>query len=185
VVNAIKIFKESNVSFVKAGPKIPKLDQIDLRILKIFFKEANQARGPFSASTVELSRLLNEAGVEISQPAVSNRLSRLQRSYVILRHSIRVDYSKLGLHAKFLVRVKANPRVYDAVAQDSLAPMQEISDLYRTGEEYGLLAILRVKGVSEFNSFLVRLYDSADVIDTYTTLVLEERKDSPTFLTLE
>jgi DNA-binding Lrp family transcriptional regulator len=63
--------------------------------------------------------------------------------------------------------------------------MQEISDLYRTGEEYGLLAILRVKGVSEFNSFLVRLYDSADVIDTYTTLVLEERKDSPTFLTLE
>jgi len=185
VVNAIRIFKESDVSFGKSEQKISELDRTDRAILNILLREANRARGPFPASTVELSRLLKEAGVKISQPAVFNRLSRLQRSRVILRQSIRVDYSKLGLNMKFLVRVKANPKAYDAVAEDSLAPMPEISDLYRTGEEYGLLAILRVKGVSEFNSFLVRLYDSSDIIDTYTTLVMEERKNSPTFLAFE
>lgn len=185
VVNAIRIFKESSVPFGKAEPRIPKLDATDLRILEILLKEANQANSPFSASTMELSRLLRETGVKISQPTVFNRLSRLQRNQAILRHGVRVDYSKLGLHAKFLVRVKTNPSAYDSVAQASLAPMREISDLYRTGEEYGLLAILRVKDVSEFNSFLLRLYDSKDVIDTYTTLVLEERKNSPTFLKLE
>jgi len=57
--------------------------------------------------------------------------------------------------------------------------MTEISDLYRTGEEYGLLAILRVGNVFEYNSFLLRLYDSRDILDTYTALVLEERKNSP------
>jgi len=185
VVNAIKIFKESDVSFGKMAQRIPELDGTDRAILNILLKEANQAKSPFPASTVEISRLLNDAGVKISQPAVFNRLSRLQRSRVILRQSIRVDHSKLGKHTKFLVRVKTNPKVYDVVAEDSLAPMPEISDVYRTGEEYGLLAILRVKGVSEFNSFLVRLYDSSDVIDTYTTLVLEERKNSPTFLAFE
>jgi Lrp/AsnC family leucine-responsive transcriptional regulator len=185
VVNAIKTFKESDVSFGRMVQRTPELDGTDRAILNILLKQANQAKSPFPESTVELSKSLNEAGVKISQPAVFNRLSKLQRSRVILRQSVRVDHSKLGLHMKFLVRVKANPKVYDAVAEESLAPMPEISDLYRTGEEYGLLAILRVKGVSEFNSFLVRLYDSSDVIDTYTTLVLEERKNSPTFLASE
>ena len=78
-----------------------------------------------------------------------------------------------------MVRIKANPNVYDIVAQEFLASLAEISDLYRTGEEYGLLAILRVRSVSEYNSFLLRLYDSKDILDTNTTLVLEERKNSP------
>ncbi len=185
VVNAIRTFKESDVSFGKMAQRTPKLDGIDRAILNVLLRQTDQPKSPFLASTVEVSKSLNKAGVKISQPSVFNRMSRLQRNRVILRQSIRVDHSKLGLHTKFLVRVKANPKVYDAVAEDSLAPMPEISDLYRTGEEYGLLAILRVKGVSEFNSFLVRLYDSSDVIDTYTTLVLEERKNSPTFLTFE
>lgn len=184
VVNAIRTFKESDSTFGRMEEKISELDRADRAMLNVLLREANQARSPFPASTVELSRLLKEIGIEISQPAVFNRLSKLHKSRVILRQGIRVDYSKLGLNMKFLVRVKANPKAYDAVAEDSLALMPEISDLYRTGEEYGLLAILRVKGVSEFNSLLVRLYGSSDVIDTYTTLVMEERKNSPTFLAL-
>jgi len=36
-----------------------------------------------------------------------------------------------------------------------------------------------MRDVTENNSFLLRLYESKDIIDTYTTLVLEERKNSP------
>jgi DNA-binding Lrp family transcriptional regulator len=60
--------------------------------------------------------------------------------------------------------------------------MPQIFDLYRTGEEYGLLATVRVRDIQEYNSFLLKLYDSSNLIDTYSTLVLEERKASPVVL---
>jgi DNA-binding Lrp family transcriptional regulator len=180
VVNAIRIFKEAGVTF-KSGTERGKLelDELDFKILEILLAQTEFAMVPLPLSTVELSRLLHRLGLEISQPAVFNRLQKLEKKGVILRHTVRLDYSRLGLQTKFMVRIKANPNVYDAVAQGFLASLAEISDLYRTGEEYGLLAILRVRSVLEYNSFLLRLYDSKDVLDTYTTLVLEERKNSP------
>ena len=179
VVNAIRIFKEAGVTFRAEERERLELDEADYKILEILLNQTEYVKAPLPLSTVELSRLLLSFGIEISQPAVFNRLSRLKKKGAILRHTVRVDYSRLGLHSKFIVRVKANPNVYDAVAQEVLTSMAEISDLYRTGEEYGLLAVLRVRDVSEYNSFLLKLYDSKDILDTYTTLVLEERKNSP------
>jgi len=179
VVNAIRIFKEAGATFKVEEVEGVELDEVDFKILEILLNQMEHAKTPLPLSTVELSRLLHTFGLNISQPAVFNRLSRLEKKGAILRHTLRVDYSRLGLQTKFIVRIKANPNAYDAVAQGFLASMAEISDLYRTGEEYGLLAVLRVRGVSEYNSFLLRLYGSKDVLDTYTTLVLEERKNSP------
>jgi len=179
VVNAIRIFKEANVTFRVEERKGLELDEVDYKILEILLNQVDYAKAPLPLSTVDLSRLLHKFGTEISQPAVFNRLSRLDKKGAILQHTVKVDYSRLGLQTKFIVRVKVNPNVYDVVAQRYLAMMPEISDLYRTGEEYGLLAVLRVRDVSEYNSFLLRLYDSKDIIDTYTTLVLEERKNTP------
>jgi len=181
VVNAIHIFKEAGVAF-KAEETSLKLDEVDLKILEILLNQAEYVKAPLPATTVELSRLLHRFGVKISQPAVFQRLTALEKNGVILKNTVRVDWARLGLKTKVIVRVKANPNVYDDVARTFLAPMDEITDLYRTGEEYGLLATVRVHEVSEYNAFLVKLYDSRDVIDTYTTLVLEERKNSSTFL---
>jgi len=178
VVNAIRTFKESGIAFQTDGRVVFKIDDLDLKLLEILFNQAQYVRSPLPLSTVELSRQLSDSGVDISQPAVFNRLSRLEKRGMILGHTLRIDYSKLGLKAKFIIRIKVNPNVYDVVARKFLASMPEIFDLYRTGEEYGLLATVRVKGVSEYNSFLLRLYDSDDVMDTYTTLVFEERKNS-------
>jgi len=179
VVNAIRIFKEAGVTFRAEERERLELDEADYKILEILLNQTEYVKAPLPLSTVELSRLLLSFGIEISQPAVFNRLSRLKKKGAILRHTVRVDYSRLGLNSKFIVRVKANPNVYDVVAQEVLTSMVEISDLYRTGEEYGLLAVLRVSDVSEYNSFLLKLYGSKDILDTYTTLVLEERKNSP------
>jgi len=179
VVNAIRIFKEAGVILKAEEREGLELDEVDLKILEILLTPLNYVKAPLPLSTVELSRLLHNLGIEISQPAVFNRLSRLEKKGVILRHTLRVDYSKIGLQTKFTVRIKANPNVYDVVARGFLASLPDISDLYRTGEEYGLLAFVRVRDVSEYNSFLLRLYDSKDIIDTYSTPVLEERKNSP------
>jgi len=184
VVNAIRIFKEAGVAF-KDEEKGLKLDEVDLRILEILLRQAEFGKAPLPITTVQLTRLLHEFGVKISQPAVFQRLAMLEKSGAIVKSTVRVDWAKLGLKTKVLVRIKANPNVYDVVARKFLAPMEEITDLYRTGEEYGLLAMVRVRDVSEYNVFLLKLYDSEGVIDTYTTFVLEERKSSPTFLRKE
>jgi len=184
VVNAIRIFKEAGVA-LKAKETGLKLDEIDLRILEILLNQAEYVKAPLPVTTVQLSRLLHGFGVKISQPAVFQRLTTLEKSGVIVKNTVRVDWVRLGLKTKVIARIKANPNMYDVVARDFLAPMDEITDLYRTGEEYGLLAMVRVHDASEYNTFLLKLYDSRDVIDTYTTLVLEERKNSPTFLRKE
>ena len=179
VVNAIKTFKESGVAFQTKVTKPMKVDRVDLRILEILLNQEKYAKSPLPLSTVELSKQLRILGMEISQPAVFNRLSRLESNSVLLGHTLKVNYSELGLKTKFIIRIKANPNAYDVVAESYLASMPQIFDLYRTGEEYGLLAMVRVRDVSEYNSFLLRLYDSKDIIDTYSTLVLEEWKASP------
>lgn len=184
VVNAIRIFKEAGVAF-KTEETGLKLDQIDLRILEILLNQAEFVKAPLPVTTVQLSQLLHKFEVKISQPTVFQRLTKLEKKGVIVKNTVRVDWARLGSKTKVLVRIKANPNMYDVVARDFLAPMNEITDLYRTGEEYGLLAIVRVHDASEYNAFLLKLYDSRDVIDTYTTLVLDERKNSPTFLRKE
>jgi len=181
VVNAIRIFKEAGFPF-EAKETSLKLDKVDLKILEILQNQIEYVKAPLPITTVELSRLLKDFGTRISQPAVFQRLTALEKNGVILKNTIKVNWIKLDLKTKVIVRVKANPSMYDVVARDFLAPMDEVTDLYRTGEEYGLLAIVRVHEVSEYNSFLLKLYANRDVIDTYTNLVLEERKNSPTFL---
>jgi len=178
VVNAIRIFKERAVVFKPESRGVSKLDRVDFKILEILLNQTKYLKAPLPPTTVLICQLLRNHGVSISQPAVSNRLARLRREDVILGYTIRIDYSRLDAGMKVIVRIKANPSAYGTVAQEFLADLPEISDLYRTGEEYGLLAILNVKDVLEYNAFLLRLYESKDILDTYTTLVLEERKNS-------
>jgi len=180
-VNAIRIFKEEGVPS-RSNETSLKVDEVDLKMLEILLNQTAYVKTPLPISTVKLSRLLKKFGFKISQPAVFQRLTALEKSGVILKNTIRVNWDKLGFKTIVAVRVKVNPNVYDVIARDFLAPMDEISDLYRTGEEYGLLAIARMRDVSEYNSFLLKLYDNRDVIDTYTTFLLEERKNSPSFL---
>lgn len=180
-VDVIRIYKESGVPFpIEEKRKAPlTLDEVDLKILDVLLHQIEYVKSPLLLSTVKLSRLLRRFGIQISQPTVFKRLQRLEEEGVILRFTLTIDWSKIGFNVKFIVRTKVNPNAYDVVARNFLVPMREITDLYRTGEDYGLLFTLRVSDVSEYNSFLLKLYQSKEIIDTYTTLVLEERKNVP------
>lgn len=177
-VNAIYTFKESG-SVIKTVRKNLKLDETDFKILDILLNQMEFVNTPLPVTTVQLTGLLRKFGFKVSQPTVFQRLARLEKNSVIVRNTVRINWDRLGWKTGAIVRIKADPRMYDYVAEKYLASMSEITDLYRTGEEYGLLAIIRVRDLAEYNAFLLRLYDSKDVIDTYTTLVLEQRKNSP------
>lgn len=187
VVDAIRIYKEAGVpfSFKEEGKSAASLDEVDLKILDVLLHQVEFVKSSRLLSTMELSRLLRRFGMQISQPTVFKRLTRLEERGVILRYTIMLNWSRLGFNVKFIVHMKVNPNAYDDVARNFLAPMDEITDLYRTGEDYGLLAITRVRDVFEYNAFLLKLYHSKEIIDTYTTLVLEERKNVPLSLRVE
>jgi len=178
VVNVIHTFKESGVAFERRERTL-NLDNIDLEILKMLLNQTKYVKTPRPLSTTQISRLLRSLGINISQPAVFKRLMRLESGGVILRYAIIVDPVKLDIKTKLIVRIKVYPASYDTVARNFLASINQITDLYRTGEDYGLLAIARVKDVLQYNSLLLKLYASKDIIDTHTVLVLEERKKSP------
>jgi len=177
-VNAIRIFKEAGFAMktVKEGLK---LDETDFKILEILLNQTEFVDTPLPVTTVQLTRLLRKFGFKVSQPTVFQRLARMQKNGVIVGNTVRINWDRLGWKTGAIVRIKADPSTYDYVAEKYLSSMSEITDLYRTGEEYGLLAIIRVQDLAEYNAFLLRLYDSKDIIDTYTTLILEQRKNSP------
>ena len=95
--------------------------------------------------------------------------------------AVKIDYHKLGFQTRFIMKVKVNPSVYSSLAREKLAPMKEITDLYRTNEDYGLLAIVLVRNVKSYNRFLIQLYNTTNGIDTYSTLVLENQTNKTNY----
>ncbi|MHA1734709.1 MAG: Lrp/AsnC family transcriptional regulator [Promethearchaeota archaeon] len=105
---------------------------------------------------------------------VSRKLRELVERRVIRRFttSIRPDYAVEA--TKFLLRVKPkNLSHYELLARQAVRD-PHITCLYRTGEDYGLLAVVRVEGNAAYRKFITGLYATGEVLDTHTTLVLEE-----------
>ena len=179
-VKAVRFYKEFGM-VLKESPKKIRLDTLDFKILEILQNPAKYVKKFQPITTIKISKILTEKGSSISQPAVSRRIRRLEENNVILRRVVLIDYGKVKNNLKFVLRIKVNPRYYKKVALSELVAMSEISDLYRTSENYGLLAIVRVENVEKYNEFLIRLYNSSDVLDTHSTLVLDERKQLSVF----
>lgn len=67
---------------------------------------------------------------------------------------------------------------YTEIAEEVLAPKDEIVNLYRTGQEFGLLAVVRTKTKEEYRDFIQKLYQTEKFRDSKTIFVLDERLPS-------
>ncbi|MFX1296483.1 MAG: Lrp/AsnC family transcriptional regulator [Promethearchaeota archaeon] len=170
IIDVIHIYKENGHIFDKIIKKT-ELDQKDLVLIEIL-----RNQGKKSLTHNQISQFLKKKKIKISQPAVSKRIKGLEDKRIIEKFTIISDYVKLGLITKFYIRIKVDPASYNAIALEFLSNQPEISDLYRTGENYGILAIIRTKNIKNYNQFLQKLYTDSRILDTHTTLVLEERK---------
>lgn len=64
---------------------------------------------------------------------------------------------------------------YNLIARDILAPHQNIAELYRTGQEFGILAVVRTESIEGYRSFIESLYQTGDIQDSISTLVIDEK----------
>ncbi|MFX1488038.1 MAG: Lrp/AsnC ligand binding domain-containing protein [Promethearchaeota archaeon] len=163
------------------------IDDIDYLILKIL--QEDQGLKPIS--TYEIKNLLKEKYSEnlkilhkddISQSTIHNRIKKLERQGVILNYTISFLPKELGFKGKYLLRIKPkDPSKYNNLALN-LEMNKNITDLFRIGEEYGLLAIVRVKNVEDYGEFIRDLYLTEEIEDTFTNFVLDELKIYTNFI---
>ncbi len=149
------------------------IDKIDYFILSIL--KDNQGNKPIS--TYEISNIFKELHqMEISQSTIHNRIKRLESQGVILNYTINFNPKRLGFKGKYLLRIKPkDPSKYNELAL-RLDKNKNITDLFRIGEQYGLFAIVRVKNIDDYATFIRDLYTSEEIEDTFTNFVLDELK---------
>jgi len=172
LVEAIKIFKINGLRLSKyhVDPDliITKEDRLILNILQDHQEQD-------LLSTYEMKNILKtEFKIEVSQPTISNKIRALRENNVILNYAINFFPRKIGYKGKYIVRIKPkNPSEYDVLAL-KLEKNLNITDLFRIGEQYGLLAIVRVKNIEDYGTFIKDLYETEEIEDTWTNFVLDE-----------
>ena len=149
------------------------LDNIDYIILNIL----RDGQGLKPISTYEIRNLFKEQlKMEISQSTIHNRIKKLEQRGIILNYTVNFHPKEIGFKGKYLVRIKPkDPSKYNELAL-RLDRNKNITDLFRIGEQYGLFAIVRVKEIEDYATFIKNLYISEEIEDTYTNFVLDELK---------
>ncbi|UUZ81213.1 Lrp/AsnC family transcriptional regulator [Paenibacillus sp. P26] len=129
------------------------MDQIDYKILSVLHENA---RIPIS----EMSRM-----IAMSQPAVTERLRKLEEQGVITGYRAELSPLKLGKHTTAFVMFKSNNcRDFETFAEAS----PEIVDLYRISGEYNYL----MKVVTETSETLAQFLDACTAFGFSTTLIV-------------
>lgn len=140
------------------------LDETDIQILSLLTEDARQ---PYSDIAQE---------VELSPPAVSDRIERLQESGVIRRFTVDIDRSKLRAGVSVFVTVTLKPDALDDV-RSNLRAAESVEHVFTTaGSE--LLFTARFEPASIRESVL-ELLDSDD-IEEYDVRLLSDTEWDPT-----
>lgn len=173
IIDTIKVFKTNGIklSEVHLNPSY-KLDETDYLILKIL----QQDQGLKLISTYDLSKTLRVGyKKEISQSTIYHRIKKLEEEGIILNYTINFNPRMIGYDGKFIVRIKPkDSSKYNGIALN-LEKKEEITDLFRIGEQYGLFAVIRVKEIENFGKFIRELYETGKIEDTFTNFVLDEQ----------
>lgn len=139
------------------------MDAIDREILSLLQQDGR-------LSGADIGRRVN-----LSQPAVSARIQRLERQGVIKGYAAVVDPAQVGLHIHAVVRLRTtHARIPEALALFGELP--EVTAAYRlTGEDCFLLDVHTVDAAA-----LARVVDALGRLGPATTsLVLEEYQNKP------
>ncbi|KEQ25680.1 Lrp/AsnC family transcriptional regulator [Paenibacillus tyrfis] len=129
------------------------MDQIDLKILSLMHENA---RIPMS----EMSRT-----IAMSQPAVTERLRKLEEQGIITAYRAQLSPQKLGKHTTAFVLFRTS-NCKDFVAFSEACP--EIVDLYRISGEYNFLMKVLTETTESLGSFL----DKCSPLGFSTTLIV-------------
>ncbi len=150
----------------------------DQRILHILEKNHNYRKWELKEDS-RLKLTQNEIK-RIDDINLSRKIKKYKKREYIQNFTTRLDFQALkdknlskDFHAKYYVRIKPKKIGHYNSLANQLVHEKNIFELYRTGEDSGLLAIVRANGLEGFNTFIKNLYQNYDILNTHTTVSVE------------
>jgi Lrp/AsnC family transcriptional regulator, leucine-responsive regulatory protein len=142
------------------------MDAIDHRLLQRLQQEGR-------ATQLELAR---EVG--LSQPAVAERLRKLEEKGVITGYAARVDAAKLGKDITAFIGVSIeHPKYFDGFARRVLA-LEDVLECHRVAGQDSYLIKVKTQNTGSLDQLLVEgLRTIPGVTRTHTTIVLSSIKE--------
>ena len=142
------------------------MDELDYRIVEQLQREGR-------ATQLEISR-----SVGLSQPAVAERIRKLEERGVITGYAAHVDAAKLGRDITAFIGVSIeHPKYFEGFAKKVLA-LPEVLEAHRVAGQDSYLLKVRTANTRTLDSLLVEtLRVIAGVTRTHTTIVLTSIKE--------
>jgi len=146
--------------------KIPKIDQTDRKILGELTTDGR-------VSLAELGRRVN-----LSSPAVAERVQRLERVGVITGYRAELDPRALGYQLTAIVRIKPAPGQLPRIPQLA-AEIAQISECHRiTGEDCFYLKVY-LRSIDELSDLLDRFLVYGETTTSIVNASPIPRRDPP------
>jgi Lrp/AsnC family leucine-responsive transcriptional regulator len=142
------------------------MDELDYRIVDLLQRDGR-------ATQLEISR-----SVGLSQPAVAERIRKLEERQVITGYTARVDASKLGKDITAFIGVSIeHPKHFEGFARKVLA-MPEVLEAHRVAGQDSYILKVRTANTRTLDTLLVEtLRIISGVTRTHTTIVLTSIKE--------
>ena len=105
---------------------------------------------------------------------IAKRENNTVTNTIKLKSDVNTDYS-----LKFYLQIMPKELIeYKSIAENILASEESIVELFRTGQEFGLLAVVRTNDVQDYRNFIAKLYKTGKIHDTISTFVIQEHLTS-------
>lgn len=148
--------------------KLFTLDEKDQRILELLQHDA-------SLSTYKITKK-----TRIPQTTVLNRMRRLKQEGVIKKHTVDIDWKKLGMNNKALIFVKVDKNIEQkggkvGEIEQKISKYHLVLNVKRLMGKQDFMVELVCKDIDELNDFLIKKIRSLpEIADTETVMVLGE-----------
>ncbi|MFF5793878.1 Lrp/AsnC family transcriptional regulator [Paeniglutamicibacter sp. NPDC012692] len=150
---------------IRPVPDEEHFDAVDVALLQHLAADARQSQRT-------LARLVN-----MSAPAVGERIARLERVGVLQQYTVRVDWARLGYPMVVYLPVVAVTGTDIGLLMNSLTELAEVEDINVVSGSYDLLVRLRVRNHKHLTEILLnRIWQIPTLQRTETLLCLAESK---------
>jgi Lrp/AsnC family leucine-responsive transcriptional regulator len=142
------------------------MDHADFRIVDLLQRNARTTQS-------ELAK-----AVGLSQPAVAERIKKLEEHGIITRYTARVDAAELGVDVTAFIGVGIeHPKFFDAFTK-KVKGLDEVLECHRVAGEDSYLLKVKTKNTRTLDRLLVEVLRTIPgVTRTHTTIVLASVKE--------
>lgn len=150
---------------IRPVPEEEHFDAVDVALLRHLASDARQSQRT-------LARLVN-----MSAPAVGERIARLERVGVLQQYTVRVDWARLGYPTVVYLPVVAVSGTDIGALMNSLTELAEVEDINVVSGAYDLLVRMRVRDHKHLTEILLNaIWQIPTLQRTETLLCLAESK---------